>query len=106
MDTLVQVRTAKRPVGIVLLGGYVGLYVCVLAVMHRIGNFDIAEPLLVFAILGIGFSVAAWLMTLRVSPLHYGVVEPKAELGIVVAYLIPVIAFITWGLAFLQRGFA
>ena len=106
MNTLVQVRTAKRPVGVVLLGGYIALYVSVLAAMHRIGNFEIGEPLLVFAILGIGFSVAAWLMTLRVSPLVYGVLEPKAELGIVVAYLAPVVAFITWGLAFLQNEFA
>src|SRR5215471_5357062 len=102
MNTLVQVRTAKRPVGGVLLAGYLALYTALLAAMHRTGSFEVGEPLLVFAILGIGFSLAAWLMTLRVSPLAYDVAEPKAELGTVVAYLVPVVAFITWGLAFLQ----
>jgi len=106
MNTLVQVRTAKRPVGGVLLAGYLALYTALLAAMHRTGSFEVGEPLLVFAILGVGFSLAAWLMTLRVSPLAYDVAEPKAELGTVVAYLVPVVAFITWGLAFLQREFA
>ena len=106
MNTLVQVRTPKRPVGGVLLGGYLALYAAMLTAMHRAWNFDLAEPLLVFAILGVGFSLAAWLMTLRVSPLAYDVADPTAELGTVVAYMVPLVAFITWGLAFLQREFS
>ncbi|HKH98723.1 MAG TPA: CPBP family intramembrane glutamic endopeptidase [Candidatus Sulfotelmatobacter sp.] len=105
MTVRVNANAAHRPIGIGLLAGYLGLYAAMLLAMRRTGNFDIAEPLLVFGILGVGFSLAAWLLTARVSPLDYAVVSPKQELATVGAYLAPVVVFVTWGLGFLHRYF-
>jgi membrane protease YdiL (CAAX protease family) len=96
-------NVGKRPIGIILLGGYVALYAVMLFAMQRSENFDVSEPLLVFAILGVGFSLATWLLTLRVSPLDYPIANPEKELATVAAWLLPVVAFITWGLGLLHR---
>ena len=95
---------SSRHTGIALLAGYFALYAVMLLAMRRAGNFDVTEPLLVLAILGFGFSLAAWLLTIRVKPLPYSVNEPKRELAVILAYLPLVMAFITWGLGFL-RGY-
>jgi membrane protease YdiL (CAAX protease family) len=95
----------KPRVGIVLLSGYLALYAIVLWTIRRRGNFDVAEPLLVLTILGIGFSLAAWLFTLRVRPLAYSVISPTRELAMVATCLVPLVAFITWGLGPLRRYF-
>jgi len=92
-------------VGIPFLVGYLGLYASMLLAMRRAGNFDPTEPLLVFTILGVGFSLAAWLFTVRVRPLDYSVVSPRSELAMVAAWLLPVVAFVTWGLGLLHRYF-
>jgi membrane protease YdiL (CAAX protease family) len=96
-------NVGKRPIGIILLGGYVALYAVMLFAMQRSENFDVSEPLLVFAILGVGFSLATWQLTLRVSPLDYPIANPEKELATVAAWLVPVVAFITWGLGLLHR---
>ena len=92
-----QASSGKRT-GIALLAGYLALYATTLFAMHRAANFDVSEPLLVLTILGFGFSLVAWLLTIRVKPLKYSIKEPKKELAVILAYLAPVIAFITWGL--------
>jgi membrane protease YdiL (CAAX protease family) len=97
-----QASLGKRT-GISLLAGYFALYGTTLLTMRRAGNFDVTEPLLVLAILGFGFSLAAWLLTIRVKPLEYSIKEPKKELAVILAYLAPVMAFITWGLGPLHR---
>ena len=89
---------SNRYVGIALLAGYFGMYAAMLFAMHRTANFDVTEPLLVLAILGFGFSFAGWLLTIRVKPLECSIKEPKKELAVILAYLAPVFAFITWGL--------
>jgi len=99
------VKSNSGRVGILFLVGYLVLYASMLLAMHRAGNFDITEPLLVLAILGVSFSLAAWLFTLRVRPLNYAVVSPKGELATVAAWLLPVLAFVTWGLGLLHRSF-
>ena len=97
-----QTSSGKRA-GISLLAGYLLLYARTLLAMHRASNFDVTEPLLVLPILGFGFSLVAWLLTIRVKPLEYSIKEPKRELAVILAYLAPVIAFITWGLGALHR---
>ncbi len=96
-------RPVGRQTGAILLTGYFCLYAALLVGMHRVADFDLAEPLMVLAILGVGFSLAAWLLTVGVTPLEYSVYQPKRELAIIAGYLIPVIAFITWGLDDLHR---
>ena len=71
--------------GIVLLGAYVVLYAATLYAMVRFGGFDAGEALGVFAVLGVGFSLLAWLLTLGVKPLPYHVREPGRELRPAVA---------------------
>src|SRR5512146_3342554 len=99
----VRVRTGNRQIGIALLVAYFALYATLLLAMRRTAAFDITEPLMVLAILGVGFSLAAWLLTLRVHPLDYPVVKPIRELAAVTIYLLPVVVFATWGLDLLHR---
>jgi membrane protease YdiL (CAAX protease family) len=88
--------------GVALLAGYLALYAAMLLAMHRAGNFDVSESLLVLTILGFGFSLAAWLLTLRVKPLEYSIKEPAREFAAVIACLALLTVFITWGLGFLR----
>jgi len=96
-------RAGKRPIGIFLLAGYIAVYGGMLFAMQRSGDFDISEPLLVLAILGVGFSFATWVLTVRVSPLDYPITNPQRELQTVGMYFLFVVAFITWGLGLIHR---
>lgn len=105
---MAEVRAAKtsigsRRIGIALLVGYLVVYAGMLFVMHRVGGFDVTEPLQVLAILGLGFSLAAWLMTVGVRPLDYSIPRPGRELAVVGVCLLLVVVFVTWGLASLHR---
>jgi len=93
----------NRRIGVALLIGYLALYAAALFAMRRAGNFDISEPLLVLTILGLGFSLAAWLFTMRARPLAYSVVRPTQELAIIGALLLLMAAFVTWGFGPLRR---
>lgn len=93
----------SRRRGILLLAGYLALYAATLLAMNRAGNFDIAEPLLVVVIVGIGFSLVAWLLTAAVKPLAYTIRQPQKELTVIAIYLVPVVAFLTWGLGAVHR---
>lgn len=59
---------------------------------------------MVAAILGVGFSAAAWVATLGVTPLPYLVLQPASELTILLAYLLPLVACVTWGFDLLRRA--
>jgi len=91
--------------GAVLLAGYLALYAGLLLAMRHSGNFDITEPLMVLAIVGIGFSLAAWLVTAHPTPLAYSIANPASELAMVGAFLLVAVIFITWGLSATQRYF-
>jgi uncharacterized protein len=95
--------TRDRRTGIVLLAGYLALYAATLLAMRREGNFDGSESLLVLAIVGVGFSLAAWLLSIGIKPLAYSVREPQVELTFIAIYMIPVVAFLTWGLGAIHR---
>ena len=104
MDKTTSIAGGNVVKGMAFVGGYLALYAVLLLFMRR-GGFDVSEPLLILGLLGVGFSAAGWLLTLRVSPLPYPVVSPHKELTIVTAGLVPVVLFVTWGLAFLHRHF-
>jgi membrane protease YdiL (CAAX protease family) len=99
-----QLSTGGRRTGLALLFGYLVVYAGVLFAMHRADNFSIAEPLLVLTILGAGFSLAAWLLTAGAHPLACSVSRPGSELAVILAYLLPVVVFLTWGLGAVHRA--
>jgi membrane protease YdiL (CAAX protease family) len=71
--------------------------------MIRFGNFEAGEALGVFAILGVGFSLAAWLLTIGIKPLPYRVLEPGRELTTLLWYLLPLTAFIAFAFGAIHR---
>ena len=82
-NQMVQERTSGRQIGIALLVGYFVVYAGILFAMHRLDNFKFADPLLILAILGVGFSLAAWLLTIGLDPLGYSIVKPRKELNVI-----------------------
>ncbi len=70
--------------------------------MVRFGKFDPSDSLGVFAVLGVGFSFAAWLLTIGVTPLPYRVREPRRESVMLLVYLVPLAAFIAYGFSALH----
>lgn len=96
-------RRDNRATGLLLLTAYFALYAATLGCMVRFGGFDASEALGVFAVLGLGFSLIAWLMTIRIWPLPYQVRHPKAELTSLLVYTIPLAAFIAYGFAAIHR---
>ena len=87
------------------MAGYLALYAGSLLAMRHSANFDISEPLVVLAIVGVGFSLAAWLVTARATPLAYSIANPMSELAMAALFLFVAVAFITWGLPALHRCF-
>jgi membrane protease YdiL (CAAX protease family) len=65
--------------------------------MQRLWHFETADALLIFVILGAGFSLAAFLLTIGSAPLEYHVTHPAAELAFLCLYLLPLMALFTWG---------
>jgi hypothetical protein len=75
MEAPAGVSTHKY-VGTALLTGYLLLYFVVLFGMNRAWHFEVAEPLFILGILGIGFSLVAWILTLGTKPLTYQCQSP------------------------------
>jgi uncharacterized protein len=90
-------------VGAALLAGYLALYAVTLFLMARFGGFESGDALGVFAILGVGFSFIAWLLTLGFKPLAYNVRQPKQETAALLMYLLPLAAFIAYGFDAIHR---
>jgi CAAX protease family protein len=107
MSSLVIERPTQqrrgKVTGLTLLAAYVALYAATLFAMVRFGNFDASESLEVFAVLGVGFSAAAWLLTIGVKPLPYQVREPQKESATLLMYLIPLAAFVAVGFSAIHR---
>ena len=80
------------------------IYAATLLAMVRFGKFDAVDSLGVFAVLGVGFSFAAWLLTIGVKPLPYRVLEPEQESVTLLAYLVPLAAFIAYGFSVIHRA--
>ena len=64
---------------------YLALYGAVALALYKIEHFDLGEALLVFAIVGVGFSLLAWLVTWRTMPLPFLVKQPARELHLLLA---------------------
>jgi membrane protease YdiL (CAAX protease family) len=78
--------------------GYLLLYAVSLGLLYKIEHFDVSEPLFVLIVLGVGFSVLAWWTTRCVVLLPLDVKKPGQETMILLAYLVALAIFITWGL--------
>lgn len=102
IDNRTANRTGSR-IGWVLLGAYVVLYAATLFAMVRFGGFDSSDVLGVFGILGVGFSLIAWLLTLGVKPLLYQVREPGRELQALLFYMVPLAVFLVYGFDAIHR---
>jgi len=95
-----------RFTGFALLACYIALYAAVLSAMSRWGGFDPSNALGVAAVLGVGFSLIAWAVTIGVKPLPYAVIQPARELMLLAIYFIALTVFVTWGFDWLRRTFA
>ena len=73
--------------------------------MSRWGGFDPSDALGVATVLGVGFSLVAWAITIGMKPLPYSVSEPARELITLAIYFIALTAFVTWGFDWLRRMF-
>lgn len=80
--------------GAAWLAAYAGLYAAVLALLHWREGFDIAEPLLVLGVIGIGFSGLALLASRGAEHLSLPVREPRAECTLLLAYV--VLGLVPW----------
>ena len=89
--------------GPLLLLAYVLTYGATLYAMVRLGGFEAGEALGVFAVLGLGFSVVAWLLTIGIQPLPYQVRQPRQETLALLIYLVPLAAFIAYGFSAIHR---
>lgn len=84
--------------------GYLALYALCLFLLARYENFDLAEPLFVLVVLGIGFTFLAWLLTLgvRATPAA-ALARPGAEAAAVTLYLLLfAVGVLGWGLSWLK----
>ena len=97
-------RSGRRAKGLTLLAAYVALYAAALFAMVRFGRFDASDALGVFAVLGVGFSLAAWLLTIGVTPLPYQVRRPQRETVTLLVYLVPLAVFIAYGFSAIHRS--
>jgi len=88
---------STRRVGLILLVAYLVLYAATLYAMVRFGGFDAGDSMGVFAVLGVGFSFLAWLLTIGITPLPYRVREPGRELQLLLLYMVPLAVFIAYG---------
>jgi len=98
-----SLRTGSKTTGLALLVGYITFYASTLYAMVSFGHFEAADALEVFAVLGVGFSLAAWLLTIGVRPLPYRVLQPDRELAALLLYLLPLTAFIALGFSAIHR---
>jgi uncharacterized protein len=79
---------------------YLAVYAATLALLVWREQFDPAEPLLILAVMGGGFSLAAWLLTRRSAEREVA----TTPLPPVLAYLAVVAVFVTWGLGALPAA--
>ena len=89
--------------GPLLLLAYVLTYAATLYAMVRGGGFEAGDAIGVFAVLGVGFSVLAWLLTIAIQPLPYQVRKPRRESITLLTYLVPLAAFIAYGFSAIHR---
>jgi len=72
----------------VWLAAYLMLWAGSVVVIHVKAGLDLSEPVLIFIIVGIGFSTLAWVLTRRSEPRPFQVKKPKAECSLLAGYLV------------------
>ena len=81
---------------------YLGVYAIALAALAAFENFNVIEPLFVLAVVGGGFTLIAWLLARRATPVA-GVTMNAPWWG-VVAWLVFLTAVVTWGFSLLPEN--
>lgn len=84
-----------REVGAVL--AYLALYAALLAGMHLQQGYELEEPLFVLVVYGAAFTTLAWLLTIGAERRVVPVREPARETTLLLAYLVFLALFITFG---------
>ena len=87
-----------------ILAAYLMLWVGSVVVIHTKAGLALSEPLLIFTVVGVGFSTLAWLLTRRSQPLPFEVRRPKAECSLLAGFLVLVVLFLTWGIDALEAA--
>jgi membrane protease YdiL (CAAX protease family) len=80
------------------LVGYLAIYGAFLALLRGAAGFPLEEPLFIFAVLGVGFSLLALWTTRGLMPRVVPVRRIGPECGALAILLAGLTAFITWGL--------
>jgi len=91
------IRRRPRPAWPLVV--YAILYAISLLSLVRWEGIDPTEPLLLLGVFGVGFSGLAWWVTRGVVPRPARVRDPRREGLALLAYLVALAAFVTWGLA-------
>jgi membrane protease YdiL (CAAX protease family) len=76
---------------------YLAIYAALLFAWHFHDGADVTSPLLVLAILGVGFSGMARFTTRRAAPLPYAVRQPSSESLALLMYVAGLAALLVWG---------
>jgi uncharacterized protein len=80
----------------VLIGSLI-LYVCAFAVLLRNKSFDAADAVVVLIVFGIVFPLIAWIATRRAIPLSISVKPSKAQLVVLIAYIVALSLYLVGG---------
>jgi len=86
------------------LAAYLILWIGSVVAIHAKAGLALTEPLLIFAVVGVGFSTLAWFLARRSEPLPYEVRSPKTECSLLAVCLAVVVLFLTWGMDALKIG--
>ena len=82
---------------------YVAVYGAALWHLSRQPDFEPAEALGVLVVVGVIFSLFALLVTRHTQPLPLAIRSPGAELGMLLAWMVPLAAFLVWGMGTLKN---
>jgi membrane protease YdiL (CAAX protease family) len=83
--------------------GYLVLYGLTLWLLQRSGE-EVGEMAFALVVFGGFFPALTWLVTLRAQPLPVTVRRPGAESTLIVVYLIPMFAYLIWGVGLLKAA--
>ncbi|HTK94459.1 MAG TPA: CPBP family intramembrane glutamic endopeptidase, partial [Terriglobales bacterium] len=81
--------------------GYLALYGVTLWLLQRSGE-EVDEMVFALIIFGGIFPALTWLVTRRAQPLPVAVRRPGLETAIIVGYMLPVFAYLIWGVGALK----
>jgi uncharacterized protein len=80
------------------ISAYLALWAASVTLLYQREHSSIAEPILIFLVLGVGFSLVAWLFTRSARPLPFQVRHPLPESLFLGVWLLVILAWLTWGI--------